>query len=86
MGLDPLAGLTEGAGRTESTLADPTHLLGLHQAGDLQDPDVLLDPVERQARGPRELTQRRRPTAQALENAPPLGVRQREERRVEVER
>ena len=83
MGLDPLARLTERRGRAQSALAHPAHLLGLDQAGELQDPHVLLDPVEGQARRPRELAQRRGPVAKALENAPPLGVREREERRVE---
>jgi hypothetical protein len=83
MGLDPLAHLTERRGRAQPTLAHPAHLLGLDQAGELQDPDVLLDPVEGQARRPGELAQRRGAAAEALENAPPLGVREREERRVE---
>lgn len=83
MGLDPLARLTEHRGRTQSALAYPAHLLGLDEPSELQDSDVLLDPVEGQARRPRELAQRRGPTAQTLENAPPLGVREREERRVE---
>jgi hypothetical protein len=83
MGLDPLAHITERRGRAQPTLAHPAHLLGLDQAGELQDPDVLLDPVEGQARRPRELAQRRGAAAEALENAPPLGVREREERRVE---
>jgi hypothetical protein len=86
MGLDPLARFAERRGRAQAALAHPAHLLGLDQAGELQDPDVLLDPVEGQAGRPRELAQRRRPAAQALENAPPLGVREREERRVECER
>ena len=83
MGLDPLARLTERRGRTQPALAHPAHLLGLDEPGELQDPHVLLDPVQGQARRPRELAQRRGPTAQALENAPPLGVREREERCVE---
>src|SRR6476620_601526 len=83
MGLDPLAHLTERRGRAQPALAHPAHLLGLDQAGELQDPDVLLDPVEGQARGPCELAQRSGATAAALENAPPGGVAQREERRVE---
>jgi hypothetical protein len=83
MGLDPLAHLTERRGRAQPALAHPAHLLGLDQAGELQDPDVLLDPVEGQARRPRELAQRRGAAAEALENAPPLRVREREERRIE---
>jgi hypothetical protein len=86
MGLDPLARLTERRGRAQPALAHPAHLLGLDQASELQDPDVLLDPVKGQARRPRELAQRRGPAAQALKNAPPLGVREREERRVERSR
>jgi hypothetical protein len=83
VGLDPLARLAERRGRAQPALAHPAHLLGLDEAGELQDPDVLLDPVEGQARRPRELAQRRGAAAEALENAPPLGVREREERRVE---
>jgi len=86
MGLDPLARLTERRGRAQPALAHPAHLLRLDEASELQDPDVLLDPVEGQARRPRELAQRRGPAAQALENAPPPRVREREERRVECER
>jgi hypothetical protein len=44
---------------------------------------VLLDPVQGQARRPRELAQRRGAAAQALDDAPPRGVREREEGRVE---
>lgn len=83
MGLDPLARLAQRHGRAEPALAHPPHLLGLDEAGEFQDPDVLLDPVEGQARGGRELAQRRRAAAQAFEDAPSLGVREREERRVE---
>jgi hypothetical protein len=81
--LDPLASLAERRGRAEPALARTAHLLGLDEAGALEDPDVLLDPVERQARRPRELAQRRGAAAQPLEDAPPRGVREREERRVE---
>src|SRR6185295_17600040 len=83
VGLDPLARLAERHGRAERAFARPAHLLGLDEAGALQDPDVLLDSVERQARRPRELAQRRGAAPQALEDAPPRGVREREERRVE---
>jgi hypothetical protein len=83
MGLDPLARLAERRGRAQPALARPAHLLGLDEAGELEDPDVLLDPVEGQARRLRELAQRRRAAAQALEDGPPLGLRQREERGVE---
>jgi hypothetical protein len=83
MDLDPLARLTERRGWAQPALAYPAHLLGLDEASELQDPDVLLDPVEGQARRPRELAQRRGAAAQALENAPPRGVREREKRRVE---
>ena len=83
MRLNPLTRLAECRGRAQPTLAHPTHLLGLDEAGELQDPDVLLDPVEGQPRRLRELAQCRGPAGQALENAPPLGVREREERRVE---
>jgi hypothetical protein len=50
--LDPLARLTKRHGRAQPALAHPAHLLGLHQAGQHQDPDVLLDPVQGQARRP----------------------------------
>jgi hypothetical protein len=83
MGLDPLACLAERRGPAEPALACPAHLLGLDEARELEDPDVLLDPVEGQAPRLRELAQRRGTAAQALENAPPLGLREREERRVE---
>jgi len=55
----------------------------LDEAGELEDPDVLLDPVEGEARRPCELAQRRGAAAQALENAPPCGIRERKECRVE---
>jgi hypothetical protein len=83
VGLDPRARVAERRGRAEPALARPADLLGLDEAGVLQDPDVLLDPIEGQARRPRELAQRRGAAAQALYNAPPLRVREREERRVE---
>jgi hypothetical protein len=83
MGLDPLARLAERRGRPEPALARPADLLGLDETGELQDPDVLLDPVERQARRPRELAQRCGATAQALQDAPPRGVGEREEGRIE---
>jgi hypothetical protein len=86
MGLDPLARLAERLGPVEPALARPAHLLGLDEAGELEDPDVLLDPVEGQARRLRELAQCRGATAKALENPPPLGIREREERRVERRR
>lgn len=82
MGLDPLARFAERRGRAEPALARPPHFLGLHEAGEFKDPNVLLDPVERQARRPGELAQRRRTATQALKDAPPRGVREREERRV----
>jgi len=83
MGLDPLPRLAERRRRAQPALARPAHLLGLDEAGELEDPDVLLDPVDGQARRLRELAQRRGAAAQALENGPPLGLREREERRVE---
>jgi hypothetical protein len=83
VGLDPLARLAERRGRAEPALARPANLLGLDEAGELEDPDVLLDPVEGQARRPRELAQRRGTAAQALQNAPPLEIRESEERCVE---
>src|SRR4051794_25120342 len=43
VGLDPLAGLAEGGDRAQPALARPAHLLGLDQARELEDPDVLLD-------------------------------------------
>ena len=86
VGLDPLAGLAERRGRAEPALTRPAHLLGLDEAGELENPDVLLDPVEGQARRPRELAQRGGAAAQTLEDAPPRGVREREEGRVERQR
>ena len=83
MGFDPLARLAERRGRAEPALAHPAQLLCLDQAGEFQDPDVLLDPVEGQTRRRRELAQRCGTPAQTLENAAPLGVREREERCVE---
>jgi hypothetical protein len=44
---------------------------------------VLLDPVERQAERPRELADRRRAAAEALEDPAARRIRQREERVVE---
>jgi hypothetical protein len=82
VGLDPLARLAERRDRAEPALACPAHLLGLDEAGELEDPDVLLDPVEGQARRLRELAQRRGAAAQAVEDAASLGIREREERRV----
>jgi hypothetical protein len=81
--LDPVARLAERRRRAQSALARPPHLLGLDEAGQLEDPDVLLDPVEGQARRRGELAQRRRAAAEALEDAPALRIREREEGRVE---
>ena len=59
MSFDPLARLAERRSRAEPALAYPAHLLGLDKAGEFQDPDVLLDPVQGQPRRRRELAQRR---------------------------
>jgi hypothetical protein len=83
MVFDPLTRIAERGERAESALARPAYLLRLDEAGELENPDVLLDPVEGQARRLGQLAQRRGAAAQALENAPPLGVGEREECRVE---
>jgi hypothetical protein len=67
----------------EAALASPADLLGDDEVGALEDPDVLLDPVERQAGRPRELADRRRAAAEALEDPAARRIRQREERVVE---
>jgi hypothetical protein len=61
----------------------PPELLGDDQVGALEDPDVLLDAVDRQLVGPREIADRRGTAAQALEDAAARGIREREERAVE---
>jgi len=83
MRLDPLSGVGQRRGRAQPALAHPAELPRFDQAGEFQDADVLLDPVEGQAGRPRELGQRRGAVAQALEDAPPRRVGEREERRVQ---
>jgi hypothetical protein len=82
MGLDPLGGRRQ-VRATEPALTRPPDLLGGHQVGALEDPDVLLDPVERQPERLRELADRGRAAAEALEDLAPCRVREREERAVE---
>jgi hypothetical protein len=64
-------------------LARAAHLLGGHEVGALEDPDVLLDPVDGQAERLRKLADRGRPPAETLEDPAPGRVREREERAVE---
>jgi hypothetical protein len=64
-------------------VAGPPDLLGDDQVGALEDPDVLLDAVDRQLVGPREIADRRGTAPQALEDAPAGGIAEREERAVE---
>jgi hypothetical protein len=67
-------------------VARAAHLLGRHEVGALEDPDVLLDPVDRQPERLRELADRGRATAQALEDPAPCRVGEGEERAVECRR
>jgi len=61
-------------------------LLGRDEVDALEDPDVLLDAVDRQPERLRELADRGRPALQALEDLAPRRVRQGEERAVESRR
>jgi hypothetical protein len=76
--LDPLRDLGQPR-RAEAAFASPADLLGDDEIGALEDPDVLLDPVQRQAERPGEVADRRRPAAQALQDPAPRGIRQGEE-------
>ena len=80
--LDPLRRLAEPRG-SEPALARAPDLLGDDEVGALEDPDVLLDPVEGQPVRPGELADRGRAAAEALEDPAPGRVREGEERPVE---
>ena len=80
--LDPLGRLAE-ARRPEPALARAPDLLGDDEVGALEDADVLLDPVDRQPVRLRELADRGRAAAEALEDPAPGRVREGEERAVE---
>jgi hypothetical protein len=67
-------------------VARPPDLLGDDEVGALEDPDVLLDPVERQPVRLRELADRGRAGAEALEDPAPGRVGEGEERPVECGR
>jgi hypothetical protein len=75
---DPLRHLGQ-LGGAEPALARPPDLLGDDKLGGLEDPDVLLDPVDRQAERRGELSERRGTVAQALQDPAPGRIRQREE-------
>ena len=62
------------------------NLLGDDQIGALEDPDVLLDPVDGQAERLRQLADRRRAVAEALEDPAPGRIREGEECPVECRR
>jgi hypothetical protein len=83
--LDPLARLGQGCG-AEPALAGAADLLGGHEICALEDQDVLLDPVERQAERLRQLADGRRPSPQAIEDPAPRRIGEREERAVERQR
>jgi hypothetical protein len=80
--LDPLGRLGQRR-RAEPALAGTSDLLGRDEVGALEDPDVLLDPVERQPERLGELADRGRTADETLEDAAPRRVREGEERAVE---
>jgi hypothetical protein len=61
-------------------------LLGDDEIGALEDADVLADPVDRQSVGLRQLADRGRAAAEALEDPAPGRVREGEEGPVECRR
>jgi hypothetical protein len=67
-------------------MARTPDLLGDDEVGALEDADVLLDPVERQAVRPRKLADRGRAAAEALEDSASGRVREGEEGPVERRR
>jgi hypothetical protein len=83
--LDPVGRLGETRW-PETALASAAHLRGDDEIGALEDPDMFLDPVDRQAERPGELADRGGSSAQALEDPAPRRIRQGEERRVECRR
>jgi hypothetical protein len=80
--LEPCAGLRH-VRRPEPALPRPSDLLGGHEVGALEDPDVLLDPVERQPERLGQLADRGRAPPQPLEDLTPRGIGEGEERAVE---
>ena len=85
MALDPVRGLPQ-VGRTEAALSGPPHLLRDDEVGDLQDRDVLFDPVDRQPERACKLGDGGRTPFQLLQDPAPGGVGQGEERLVEGRR
>jgi hypothetical protein len=67
----------------EAALARPPHLRGHDELDVLEDPYVLLDPVQGQAEGLGELADGRRRARQALEDAASGWIREGEVRAVE---
>jgi hypothetical protein len=67
-------------------MARAADLLGHDKVGALEDPDVLPDPVDRQPVRLRELADRGRAAAEALEDPAPGRVREGEEGSVECGR
>jgi hypothetical protein len=80
--VDPLRGILE-LGGTEPALAGAPDLPRDHEIHFLEDPDVLLHPVEREPERLGQLADRRRSVAEALEDAPAGRIREREERPIE---
>src|SRR5215218_3782149 len=77
--VDPPCRLLE-VRRAEPALSRPADLRGDHEIDLLEDADVLLDAVERQAERLGELADRGRSAAKALEDAAACRVREGEER------
>jgi hypothetical protein len=64
-------------------VAGTADLLGHDEIGTFQDPDMLLDPVDRQLVRPRQVADRCRTVAEALEDPTSRRIRERKERAVE---
>jgi hypothetical protein len=69
-------------GGPEAALARPPHLRSHDERDVLEDPYVLLDPVQGQAEGLGQLADGRRPVRQALEDAPSGRIGESEERAI----
>jgi hypothetical protein len=82
---DPRGRLGE-APRAEPVVARAADLLADDEVGALEDPDVLLDPVDGQPERLRKLTDRGRAPAETLEDPAPRRVGEGEERAVECRR
>jgi hypothetical protein len=67
-------------------MARPAQLLGGHEVGALENPDVLLDPVERQSKRLGELADRGGGMAQPFEDLATCRVGERKEGPVECRR